>query len=93
MVRFQRAFLGKPAEDVEPRLIQRGDAALDRMEEGLAGRDWHAGEAASLADIALVAYTRMAGDGGFDLSGRSRVREWITRVEMRLGLPPYTGFA
>lgn len=93
VARFQRAFLGKAADEIEPRLMQRGYAALDRMEEALSGRDWLAGEAASLADIALVAYTRMAADGGFDLTGRPRVRAWIARVETRLGLPPYTGFA
>ena len=93
VVRFQRAFLGKAAGEVEPRLMQRGHAALDRMEEALTDRDWLAGDAASLADIALVAYTRMAGDGGFDLTDRPRVRAWIARVETVLGLPPYAGFA
>ena len=93
VARFQRAFLGKAAGEIEPRLMQRGHEALDRMEQALTGRDWLAGDAASLADIALVAYTRMAGDGGFELTGRPRVRAWIARAEACLGLPPYSGFA
>jgi glutathione S-transferase len=89
VVRFQRLLGGRGADEIEPRLMERGHAALDRMEGALTDRDWLAGRAISLADIALVAYTRMAGDGGFDLAARPRVRDWIARVEGVLGLPPY----
>jgi len=89
VARFQRLYLGKTAGEVEARIMERGDAALNRLEAGLADRDWLAGEAFSLADIALVAYSRMAADGGFDLSGRPRLRAWIARVEAALGLDPY----
>ena len=40
------------------------------------------------ADIALVAYTRDAPDGGLDLGPRPSVRRWIARVEQKLGLEP-----
>ena len=40
VVRFQRAFAGKTAAEIEPRLMERGHAALARMEAALAGRDW-----------------------------------------------------
>ncbi|WP_421729836.1 glutathione S-transferase family protein [Brevundimonas sp.] len=89
VARFQRLYLGKTAGEVEARVMEREDAALNRLEAGLADRDWLAGEAFSLADIALVAYSRMAADGGFDLSGRPRLRAWIARVEAALGLDPY----
>ena len=92
VVRFQRAFGGKTADDIEPRLMERGRAALARMEAALTDADWLVGDGPTLADLALVAYTRMAADGGFDLTGRPRVRAWIARVESCLGLPPYTGF-
>ena len=36
VVRFQVAFLGKSRDELEPRLIERGEAALARMEEALA---------------------------------------------------------
>ena len=89
VARFQRLYLGRAPAEIEPRLMERGDAALDRLEVALAGGDWLVGEGLTLADIALVAYTRMAADGGFDLQGRPRVRGWIGRVEAALGLEPY----
>ena len=42
------------------------------------------GDKASLADVALVAYTRMAGEGGFDLASYPAVTAWIWRVEQVL---------
>ena len=89
VARFQRLYLGKAADEVEARVMARGDAALDRLEAGLTDQDWLAGEDFSLADISLAAYSRMAGDGGFDLSTRPRLRAWIARVEAALGLDPY----
>jgi glutathione S-transferase len=86
VARFQRLLAGKGPDEIEPRLMQRGYAALDRMEADLAGRDWLAGQAVSLADVALVAYTRVAGEGGFDLTSYPAVRGWIARVEAALGI-------
>jgi glutathione S-transferase len=40
----------------------------------------------TIADISLLAYTRLAGEGGFDLSGRRNLRAWIGRCETVLGL-------
>ena len=40
----------------------------------------------TLADIAVVAYTRVAEEGGFELSELfENVRAWISRVENDLG--------
>lgn len=89
VARFQRAFLGRAADEIEPRLMERGDAALNRLEAALTGSDWLAGDGPTLADLALVAYTRMAGDGGFDLASRLLLRAWIARVEAVFDLPPY----
>jgi glutathione S-transferase len=38
------------------------------------------GDAPSIADLALYAYTHVAREGGFDLSPHTAVRSWITRV-------------
>ena len=89
VARFQRLYQGKTADAVEARIMERGDAALNRLEAALTHRDWLAGQAFSLADISLAAYSRMAGDGGFDLSLRPRLVAWIARVEAALGLDPY----
>ena len=86
VVRFQRAFLGKAAEEIESRLMERGRAALDRMEAALTDRDWLVGEGPTLADLALVAYTRVAHEGDFDLTPHVAVRRWIGRVEAAFGI-------
>ena len=39
-----------------------------------------------LADIALVAYTRVAHEGGFDLSIYPAVKAWVGRIETALGI-------
>ena len=81
VVRFQRTFLGRPAAEIEPRLMERGRAALDRMEAALAGADWLVGDGPTLADLALVAYTRVAHEADFDLDRYPAIRRWIGRVE------------
>ena len=59
---------------------EAGDAALKLMDEHLAGREWLVGNAVSLADICLFAYTHVADGGGFDLSRYPNVVAWIDRV-------------
>jgi glutathione S-transferase len=82
VARFQRVYAGKAADEVEPRLMERGHIALARMEDALAASTWLAGgQAATLADLALVAYTRVAHEGGFDLAAYPSVRDWIGRTE------------
>lgn len=87
VARFQRAFLGKRAEEIEPRLMERGRAALERMEAALTAADWLVGAGPTLADLALVAYTRMAHEGGFELEPFPAIRRWIGRVEGAFGIP------
>jgi glutathione S-transferase len=40
----------------------------------------------TVADIALLPYTRLAHQGGFDLAARRNLRLWIARCENSLGL-------
>ena len=86
VARFQRTLGGKAADDIEPRLMERGHAALARMEAALAETDWLAGDGPTIADLALVAYTRVAPEGGFDLGPYPAVRTWIGRVEQAFGI-------
>lgn len=65
-------------------LLAGGNHALGVMETRLAGADWLAGTSVSVADLALYAYTHMAGEGGFDLSAFPGVSAWLARVA---GLP------
>lgn len=57
-----------------------GQEALATMAAHLETRDWFVGERASLADIALFAYTHVAEEGGFDLAAYGAVQDWIARV-------------
>jgi glutathione S-transferase len=88
VARFQLAYLGRRREELEPRLFERGEAALRRLEAALSGRRFLLDSDFSLADIALVAYTRVAHEGGFDLAALPEVRAWIGRVEAELGIAP-----
>ena len=64
--------------------MARGAKALDVMERRLAGHPWLAGEAPSVADLALFAYTHRADEGGFELARWPGVVAWVGRVS---GLP------
>jgi glutathione S-transferase len=86
--RFQMRYLGKPASDLDPEKVKRGYAALARMEHQLAGTRFLLGEEISLADVALLAYTRVAHEGGFHLDGYAALRRWVGGSERALGLKP-----
>jgi glutathione S-transferase len=62
-------------------MIRRGYDALDVMEKHLASREWFVGNSYSIADIALYAYTHVAGEGGFDLGKYPAIRRWLARVK------------
>ncbi|KAF2006357.1 glutathione S-transferase domain protein [Amniculicola lignicola CBS 123094] len=60
-------------------LKTKGQAALDVMEQHLAGRMWFVGESVSIADIALYVYTSAAEAVGFAVG--ENVKVWLGRVE------------
>lgn len=84
--RFHMLYLGKSKDSREAARVERGEKALDLMETQLAGRPFLVGETFTIADIALVSYTRVADEGGFDLAHRPNVRGWIERCEGMLRL-------
>ncbi len=86
--RFQMVYLGKAASDLDSDKIKRGYSALARMEHQLALTPFLAGNAVTLADVSLLAYTRVAHEGGFHLDGYASIRRWIGEAERALGLPP-----
>jgi glutathione S-transferase len=86
--RFQIVYLGKAASELDANLVKRGYAALDHLERQLGGARFLVGEVFSLADVSLLAYTRVAHEGGFDLERYPMVRRWIGDAENVLGLPP-----
>lgn len=84
--RYQKVYLGKADRELDPEKVAKGNRALDFMEERLGDQEWLAGREFTVADISLVAYTRLAPEGGFDLAPRPVVRRWIGRVEAALRL-------
>jgi glutathione S-transferase len=86
--RFQMVYLGRAASDLDPDKVKRGYAALERMERHLALTPFLVDDALTLADVALLAYTRVAHEGGFELDRYTSVRRWIGDAEKSLGLLP-----
>jgi glutathione S-transferase len=79
--RFQKLYLKKRDDEIDPKLYERGEKALDVLNEQLSRAQWIAGDDFTLADIALLAYTRLAHEGGFELAKFPRVRDWVHRAE------------
>lgn len=79
VARFIRLFQRRPDDPRLPDLLARGHRALGVMEQHLADHEWFGGDALSLADLALFAYTHAAGDGGYDLASYPSVRDWLAR--------------
>ena len=71
-----------------PERREKGHAALAVMEQHLAQRDWFVGDAYSIADIALYAYTHVAPEGGFDLAPYAAIGRWLARVRSQPGHVP-----
>ena len=67
-----------------------GHDALAVMDGHLRARSFFVGERYSIADIALFAYTHVAGEGGFDLEPYAAVRAWLDRVRAQPGHVPIT---
>jgi glutathione S-transferase len=67
---------------------EAGIAALALMDEHLADHAFFCGDAVSLADISLFAYTHVAQEGGFDLADFPQIEAWIARVQAVPGFIP-----
>jgi len=62
-----------------------GEAALTLMDEHLAQTPFLVGDRATLADIALYAYTHVCEDGGFELHRYPSVQAWLARIPLLTG--------
>ncbi|MCC1480807.1 glutathione S-transferase family protein [Roseibaca sp. Y0-43] len=70
-------------------LLEQGNALLHIMEDHLATRNWLVGDAPSVADICLYAYTHTADTrGGYDLAPYPALRAWLDRVAALPGYAP-----
>ena len=90
-VAVPRFWLTKGIEVDEETLAERqraGYLAFDAMEGHLAGHDYLVAGRYSIADIALYAYTHVAYEGGFDMSGYPAINAWLGRVAAEPGHVP-----
>jgi glutathione S-transferase len=86
VVRFWLAYSGRPeAFANREERTKAGYRALDAMERHLAGREFFVGAGATLADIALYAYTHVAHEGEFELDRYPAVQAWLARVAAQPG--------
>lgn len=92
-VRFMLHYLNKTKEELGVRYTdryQRGADALAVLEKGLTGRRWLVGDAATLADIALFAYTHVADEAGYDLADYPAISAWIAEFKRLPWYAPIT---
>jgi glutathione S-transferase len=72
----------REAPEVFADKVTRGRAALETLARGLAdGRAFAAGEAYTVADIALYGYVHCAADAGADPRAHGHVAAWLHRVQ------------
>jgi glutathione S-transferase len=77
-----------PDEALLAEKVRGGYRALDAMESHLDGREFLVGERYTIADISLYAYTHVAPEAGFDLSGYPAINAWLGRVAAQPGHVP-----
>lgn len=81
---FQMFYLKKKKEERELWRVERGEKALDLLNQHLTNHDWLVGDKLTIADIALFAYTHRCYLGGFQLEERLSVRSWLNRCHEEL---------
>jgi glutathione S-transferase len=86
VLRFQKLYLQKSDAEIGTALPAKCTRVLALMNDHLMTRAYFVGENLSLADIALVAYTRFAHQAGLDLANWPHVRQWVRRIEGDLKL-------
>lgn len=90
VARFIARYLGLPeSRRAEYEAKQAGGhRALQIMEQQLQETGFLVDDQISVADIALYAYTHVAGEGGFDLSGYPAIQAWIGRIQTQQNYLP-----
>jgi glutathione S-transferase len=84
VLRFHKHYLKKPESEIDPGLPVKCANVLTLMNDHLAQRKYFVGRNLSLADVALVAYTRFSHEAGLDLTQYPHVHAWVRRIETDL---------
>lgn len=85
VARYIRMYAPGERKNELPALMHQGNFALGIMDKHLSQNDFFAGNRISIADIALYAYTHVANEGGFNLSGYLFVKSWLARIKAHPG--------
>ena len=85
---FQHVGMTESQRVQLPDKQEGGRSALTLMERHLGVADWFGGNAMSIADFSLYAYTHVANEGGFDLGDYPAVGAWLARVAAQPGHVP-----
>jgi len=85
VARFLHHLPNPPAPDLLAEKHEKGYAAFSIMEEYLDSRASFFANQNTIADIALYAYTHVAEEGKFDLSGHPNILLWLQRVREQSG--------
>ena len=74
-----RILTGRDPGIVQTRL-ELGRSALEMLAAHLADRAFLVGDSCTIADLSNFAYTHVAADAGYDLSGYPAVEQWLARI-------------
>jgi glutathione S-transferase len=87
VARFLLAYSGRPDEHREliAEKVQAGHHALGVLERHLDDRGFLVGDAYTIADVSLYAYTHVAHEGGIELDDYPAIRAWLGRVASQPG--------
>lgn len=80
VARFIRMYAMETRAAELDNLMPRGNGALGIMETHLVDNLFFANTGPTIADIALYAYTHVAGEGGFELSDYPNILAWLDRM-------------
>ena len=83
VARYINLYLGLPEDRLGEYQAKQagGHKALAVMEKQLTQSEFLVGNSLTIADISLFAYTHVAHEGGFDLSGYPKILDWIHRIK------------
>ncbi len=84
VLRFKRFFQKLDDSKIDPELIAKSRSALKIMDEHLSKTPYFVGQDFSIADISLLAYTRLAPEAGLDLTPFRSVQSWIFECQKKL---------
>lgn len=71
-----------------PRAVQWAERLFRWMDDELRSRTWLAAEHATIADVAMYSYLRVADEGDLDTSPFPAIRRWLEDVEKLPGFEP-----